>query len=185
LNAGFQRSIDFTKPEAVALATVTAEIHTNYLSPLHTITHFLPHLASLGPSSPASIILVSSGLALVPIPICPNYCASKAAMHSLAWSLRAQLSSPRSPQTNHIKVIEVIPPAVRTELMQPDLEAAGFDKFSLPLEPYADETWSALQSEAELDEVMCAVQAERFGHIEDEKKKAFQGLIAVLGKQGA
>ncbi|KAH8896485.1 NAD(P)-binding protein [Thozetella sp. PMI_491] len=185
LNAGFQRSIDFTKPETVALSTVTSEIQTNYLSPLHTVTHFLPHLTSLGPSTSASIILVSSGLALVPIPVCVNYCASKAAIHSFAWSLRAQLSSPRSPQMNHIRVIEIIPPAVQTELMQPDLAAAGFGKFSLPLEPYVDETWSALQGEADLDEVMCAVLLERFGHIEDEKKKAFQGLVAALAKQGA
>ena len=75
-------------------------MRTNYLSPLTTITAFLPHLTSLGPDNPAAIVLVTSGLAVVPMPRCPNYCASKAALHSLAWSLRAQLSAPDSPSTH-------------------------------------------------------------------------------------
>lgn len=70
LNAGFQRTVDFTRPDSVSIPSITSELHTNYLSPLATVTAFLPHLVSL--SSPASIYFVSSGLSLVPIARCPN-----------------------------------------------------------------------------------------------------------------
>ncbi|KAK5659885.1 hypothetical protein OQA88_13348 [Cercophora sp. LCS_1] len=90
LNAGFQRSLDFTRPESVSLPTVNSELTTNYLSPLHMVTHFLPHLTSIAPA-PASIVLVSSGLAVIPFPRCANYCATKAALHSLAWSSSSSL----------------------------------------------------------------------------------------------
>ncbi len=187
LNAGFQRTINFTKPEGISLATFTSEMQTNYLSPLHTITHFLPHLTSIGPSTPASIVFVSSGLALIPLPRCANYCATKAAIHSLAWSLRVQLSNPLSPETHHIKVVEVIPPAVQTELhpQQADLAAAGMDKFGVPLEGYADETWNSLRGDKELDEVMTSAATKMLGHVEDAKKEKFAGFIATLVKQGA
>ena len=185
LNAGFQRSLDFTSPETVSLTSVTSELNTNYLSPVYTVTHFLSHLTSVGPS-PASIILVSSGLALVPLPRCPNYCATKAAIHSLAWSLRAQLSSPSSPQTNHIRVVEIIPPAVQTELhpQQEDLVAKGQHRIGLLLEPYADETWNSLKSDEDLDEILSSVHAARLGHIDDTKKQVFDEMMAFMAKQG-
>ena len=52
----------------------------------------------------------SSGLALVPLPRCPNYCASKAALHQFIMCLRRQLEG------SSVKVIELFPPAVQTEL---------------------------------------------------------------------
>jgi len=57
----------------------------------------------------ATIVNVSSGLAFVPMPLKPIYCATKAAMHSYTQSLRVQLSA------TPVKVVELIPPATRTE----------------------------------------------------------------------
>lgn len=51
----------------------------------------------------------SSGLAMVPITRCPNYCASKAALHHWLLVLREQLK-----ETN-VKVIEIFPPAVQSK----------------------------------------------------------------------
>ncbi len=142
---------------------------------------FLPHLIARGPA-PASIVLVSSGLAIVHIPRCANYCATKAALHSLAWTLRSQLSS--APETRHVRVIEVVPPAVQTELhsQQEDLVHAGQTAFALPLEPYADETWAALQGDQ--DEILATVAKQRFGHVEDEKRKVFVTTMDFMKKMG-
>lgn len=105
LNAGIQRTLDFTNPSYDELSSkITSEIDTNYTSPLLTITAFLPHLISLGASSTAaSVILVTSGLALVPIARCANYCSTKSALHHFGLSLRSQMQS--SPATRHVRVI--------------------------------------------------------------------------------
>ena len=59
----------------------------------------------------ADIQLVSttSGLALVPMLRCPNYCASKAAMHHFILCLREQLKETK------VKVVELYPPAVQSK----------------------------------------------------------------------
>ncbi len=67
----------------------------------------IPHLLD---EKEAAIINVSSGLGFVPLAIMPLYCATKAAIHSFTLSLRHQLKD------TPIKVFEVIPPIVDTEL---------------------------------------------------------------------
>ncbi|KAH6896822.1 hypothetical protein B0T10DRAFT_506268 [Thelonectria olida] len=193
LNASLQRTVDFTNPETISRPLLTTEVHTNYLSPLHTLSLFLPHLISLGKTSPdpapASIVLVSSGVGLVPIPRCANYCATKSAIHSLAWTLRSQLSAPSSPDTQHIRVIEIIPGAVQTELhsTQPDLVAAGQGKIGDPLEEYADEAWGLLTAEEATpnDDIITPLMRDSWYAMEDEKRKAFRGLEAVFRKLAA
>jgi len=54
--------------------------------------------------------LPAAGLGFVPMPACPVYCATKAAARSFTQSMRFQLR-----ETN-IKVIDIIPPAVQTDL---------------------------------------------------------------------
>ncbi|GAM37732.1 hypothetical protein TCE0_033r07889 [Talaromyces pinophilus] len=141
---------------------------------------FLPHLQSL--SSPASIILVSSALGIVPLPRCANYCASKAALRSLAWSLRAQLSDDGQ-RSEHIRVIEIIPPAVKTELhtRQADLVAVGQVDFGIPLDQFIEETWLGLENGA-ADEISVGI-AKVYAASETEKKKAFEGLLAMVKEQ--
>ncbi|TDZ54979.1 putative oxidoreductase DltE [Colletotrichum trifolii] len=175
LNAGVQHSIDFTSPTSISLPQVSSELTTNYLAPIHLITHFLPHLQSL-PVKEAHVILVSSGLALVPTPRCPNYCATKAALHSLTWSLRTQLADDRV--SSHIRVIEIMPPAVQTELhsIQPDLVAAGQADIGITLDDFTEETWTALE-EGKLDEVIVG-PAKNFAHVETDKRTVFDKLAA-------
>ncbi|KAK3681323.1 hypothetical protein B0T22DRAFT_485412 [Podospora appendiculata] len=196
LNAGFQRTLDFTTPSTISLPAVTAEVATNYLSPVHTITHFLSHLLSLSPS-PAAILLVSSGLAVIPFPRCANYSATKSAIHSLAWSLRSQLAGPDAPHAHHMRVVELLPPAVQTELhpLQPDLVAAGQDKIGIPLAAYVDETWADLISDdddeaggtrgGERDEIAHTVHREKLAGAEEKKREGFRAFVAFMRKQGA
>lgn len=101
----------------------------------------------------------------------------KAALHSLTWSLRAQLSS--SAGSGHVRVVEILPPAVQTELhaLQPELVAKGQADIGLPLKAFTDETWESLEKwDAKEDEVMVKQVEESFGHLEDGKRVAFEQL---------
>ena len=80
------------------------EIQINVLAPLHLTTLFV-QLKSLD-----TIINVASGLAFVPLTKVPVYCATKAFFHSYTISLRHLL------KTKNIEVIEMIPPALNTDL---------------------------------------------------------------------
>ncbi|KAK0371227.1 short chain dehydrogenase [Colletotrichum limetticola] len=174
LNAGVQNTFDFTP---ALLETAKNELNLNYLSPLIATTHILPHFESLSTST--AVILVTSGLAIVPMPRCANYCASKAALRSLTWSLRAQLAD-RGPHTESIRVIEIVPPAVKTELhtRQAHLVAAGRAGVGMPLEQFIDETWEELEK-GEVDDIIIG-QAKHYACGEEERKKAFNGLLVML-----
>lgn len=173
LNAGFQQALNFADPASVGLAGVTAEITVNYLSPVHAATLFLPHLTALGRD--AAVVFVTSGLALVPISRCPNYCASKAALHSLVWTLRSQLQS--SPVTReHVRVIEIIPPAVQTELHT----RQGMSAVGMPLAQFIDETWAGLTADEPLDEVLPQMLKDQSGHVEDAKREVYKKYEAMF-----
>lgn len=57
-----------------------------------------------------TLINVSSALAFVPLPSAPIYSATKAAIHSYTQSLRFQL------EETGVEVIELMPPAVKTDM---------------------------------------------------------------------
>jgi len=105
-NAGIQKMVDFTTG-ANGLFSNGDEIATNLTAPIHMAALFAPFLMR---QQAAAIVNVSSGLGFVPIAAMPVYCATKAAMHSFSVSLRYQL------RDTSVKVFEIIPPAVETEL---------------------------------------------------------------------
>lgn len=101
-NAGIQNwmqvdDIDFyTKAKS--------EIEINVLAPIHLTSLFL-NLKSL-----ETIMNVTSGLAFVQLAKAPVYCATKAFFHSFTLSQRYLLKA------RNIEVIEIIPPALNTDL---------------------------------------------------------------------
>lgn len=105
-NAGIQRDVDFTKGIAEFLAGEN-EIKINLEAPIILSGMLVPYLT--GKKDPA-IINVSSGLGFVPAARMPVYSATKAALHAFSMALRHQLSK------IGIKVFEVVPPGVDTEL---------------------------------------------------------------------
>jgi len=105
-NAGIQRQIDFSRGRN-QLVVGEDEIAINFSAPVHLSALFIPHLME---KAEAAIMNVSSGLGFVPLTIMPVYCATKAALHSFSWSLRHQL------RKTNVRVFEVIPPMVDTEL---------------------------------------------------------------------
>lgn len=104
-NAGIQYISDLTQP--VNLQKVREETETNFIAPVHLASLFSSHLTS---KKEAAIVNISSGLAFVPIAFMAVYCATKSAIHSLTLSLRYQLKE------TSVKVFEIAPPAVDTEL---------------------------------------------------------------------
>ncbi|HEY3874435.1 MAG TPA: SDR family NAD(P)-dependent oxidoreductase [Candidatus Kapabacteria bacterium] len=105
-NAGMQREVDFTKG-LEALESGDNEIGINLEAAVYLTAAFTPYLMT---KASAAIANVSSGLGFIPIASLPIYCATKAALHSLTISLRHQLRNSR------VKVFEIIPPTVDTEL---------------------------------------------------------------------
>lgn len=104
-NAGIMRNLNLNQERD--LCDVTREIETNLSGPVRMIQQFLPHLKT---RPEALIVNVSSGLAFVPMPASPVYCATKAAIHSFTQSLRVQLAG------TCVSVVELAPPGVETPL---------------------------------------------------------------------
>ncbi len=101
-NAGIQHWMDITDNSFYEKAN--EEIAINVLAPVHLTTLFTK-LKSLD-----TIINVTSGLAFIPFSKIPVYCATKAFLRSFTLSLRHSLKD------TNIEVIEMIPPALNTDL---------------------------------------------------------------------
>ncbi len=88
------------------LVALTSEIDINLAGPIRLVSALIGQIKA----NQGTILNVSSGLAYVPLQAAPIYCATKAAMHSYTITLRQQLAD------HGIEVIELMPPAVKTEL---------------------------------------------------------------------
>jgi uncharacterized oxidoreductase len=106
-NAGIMRTINVHET-GDSLEALTKEIEINLNGPIRMVKQFLSHLKT---KPTAAIMNVSSGLAFVPLPTSPVYCATKAGLHSFTMSLRVQL------KRSNVKVFELAPPATQTELL--------------------------------------------------------------------
>ncbi|KAL2071380.1 hypothetical protein VTL71DRAFT_12615 [Oculimacula yallundae] len=175
LNSGIQRRLDFTSPSTIDFQSLTTELTTNYISPVHFVTAFLPHFTNLSSKEKkeTSLVFTTSDLALVPIVRCPGYCASKAALHHLILCLREQLKH-TSPLT---KVIEILPPAVQTELHdsknQPDIKDGR--NIGIPLDEFTEEAWRGLC--AGLTDVPVGMAKKSYEGWEKERQKVFRGMV--------
>jgi uncharacterized oxidoreductase len=105
-NAGIMRELNVHK--ALSAEDFTREVDVNLKGPLWMVAKFLPHLKQ---QPTAALVNVTSGLAFVPLPTCPVYCATKAGLHSFTRSLRVQLKNTR------VQVFELAPPATETPLL--------------------------------------------------------------------
>jgi uncharacterized oxidoreductase len=104
-NAGIQKATDLKKGEEELKGE--DEIDINLKAPIQLSALLIPLLLK---KKEAAIINISSGLGFVPIASMPIYCATKTAIHSFSISMRYQLKD------TSIKVFEIIPPTVDTEL---------------------------------------------------------------------
>lgn len=131
-NAGIQRR-GVQLAETEDWVPIHQEIAINLEAPIHLARLFAPHLSK---QKRPAIINVTSGLAFVPLAMVPVYCATKAALHSFTLSLRHGLAH------TPVKVIEIIPPAVNT-----DLGGKGLHDFGVPLNEFSDSIFKQLQGD--------------------------------------
>jgi uncharacterized oxidoreductase len=122
--------------------TIDSTIATNLTAPLQLTTALLPHLQQ---QPKAAVIMVTSGLAFVPLAMTPTYCATKAAIHSWTVSLRYQLKD------TSVQVLELAPPYVQTELMGAHQAS---DPRAMPLDDYISQTMEILSTQPEAREIL-------------------------------
>lgn len=139
-NAGIQQWVNVT--DADFFARAQAEMVINMEAPVH-----LAHLFLALPKLKA-IMNVSSGLAFSPLARTPVYSATKAFIRSFTLSLRYLLKD------RGIEVIEVIPPALNT-----DLGGKGLHDHAPPVSAFLDAIFPQL--EAGQNEVAFAFSEER------------------------
>src|SRR5665647_248505 len=140
-NAGIQRMIDFKKGTEDIIRHRAAdgedEIEVNFRSLVYLTALFTPHLMK---QEDSAIINVSSGLAFHPMAILPVYCATKAAVHMISMLLRQQL------ERTTVKVFELIPPMVDTNLDKGARKARGQTYFGITTEEFVQPAMKAFES---------------------------------------
>ena len=120
------------------------------------------------------IITVSSGLAFLPRFFQPTYCASKAAIHSYTQSLRYQLKD------TPVRVLELIPPYVQTELSGPQQAS---DPNAMPLAAFIAEAAELLGTEPTPDEICVErVRMEREAEASGDYDALFRQIQRLHGR---
>lgn len=125
-NAGIQQWMSIGDDDFFERSEV--EIATNIEAPVH-LTALFSKL-----DSASTIVNVTSGLSFVPYSKVPVYSATKAFFHSFTVSTR-HLLKPRG-----IEVIEIIPPAINT-----DLGGKGLHDFAPPVSEFVESVFQQLK----------------------------------------
>lgn len=158
------------RSDIMDLADAEAMVTTNLLGPIRLTAALLPHLRQQAEAQgEAAILNVTSGLAFVPLVATPTYNATKAALHSYSESLRSQL------QGTGVGVIEVIPPAVATDLMP----GHAANPNSMPLAAYITETMALLADPAATEIRVERVKVLRNAEADGQYAKVFAMLNAA------
>ncbi len=161
--AGVMRVEDWTDP-ASFLDSAEATVTTNVLGPIRLIAAFIEHLRA---QPDATIMTVSSGLAFTPLKVTPSYNASKAAIHMLSESLRLQYAG------TSVRVVELVPPAVRTALLPGHEESEN----AMPLDAFVSEAVGLLESRPDAKEILVErVKFLRYG----EARGDYDHVVATL-----
>lgn len=162
-NAGIMRFEDLTRRRDLSDAEAT--IATNLLGPIRLTDALVEHLVA---QPNAAIVNVSSGLAFVPRTDAATYSATKAAVHSYTVSLRHRLR-------DRVQVIELVPPAVQTELTPGQSTRAGF----MPLQQFIDEVMVQFGRTPVPDEILVErVNFQRRAELENRFEQTVQQLNA-------
>ncbi|KZT05922.1 NAD(P)-binding protein [Laetiporus sulphureus 93-53] len=177
-SSGIQELYNFTNPEQVDLDELEREWSTNYTAIVIMITFFLPHFLKLSQEGrPSFIIPITSGLAMTPAAWVPNYCATKAALHSFSLSLNAQLKNTK------VNIMEIMPPLVESELHDHQGTAPMMSKFWMPLVDFTKEAMEGLKR-GDL-QIPVGTNAEQWNEFEKGKIERVARLLEHFERYGA
>jgi uncharacterized oxidoreductase len=121
--------------EAIDEELLTSTVTTNLLGPIGVTSELIDHLKT---QPDAVIVNVTSVLGFVPMAVTSVYSATKAALHSYTLSQRYRLRG------TGVRVIEIAPPWVRTELLNSSQEERA-----MPLDDFIKEAIAQLGTNAE------------------------------------
>ncbi|HEY8608016.1 MAG TPA: SDR family oxidoreductase [Noviherbaspirillum sp.] len=137
-NAGIMRYEDLRKTGN--LHDAEAQVTTNLLGPIRLTSALIDHLVR----QPNPVVVnVTSGLAFVPRADAATYSTTKAGIHVYTLALREQLK-------DSVKVVELIPPAVQTELTPGQSTRENY----MPINAFMDEVMALFGQQPVPDEIL-------------------------------
>ena len=144
LASGIGSMLSFLDASSSTESGIIAECNTNVTAQMLLTRIFVPHLSSIAAKDkPAIFFLMGAGLGYVPVGFLPVYCGTKAAIHSLALSLRQEINKADNQNIkNNLSVVEVVAPFVDTEYAKAFKSPSGPQP--MPVKEYIDETMAAL-----------------------------------------
>ena len=137
-NAGMMKMDDVAG--AVDDEALVSTLTTNVMGPIRMTAALIEHFKK---QESATVIYTTSGLAFTPLAPASVYCATKAAMHSYLLSQRYALKG------TSVKVLEIAPPYVQTELTGAEMKS---DPRAMPLDDFIQQTMAVLGTDS--DEVL-------------------------------
>lgn len=142
-NAGVQRPLQVSKTDDF-LSKADQEIDINIRGPMHLALALLPHFES---KPYALIVNISSVLGFLPSSIInPVYNGTKAWLHFWTMNLRSQLKA----QGSKVRVVEIAPPQVETDLHRerenPDDNKKENSPSALSVDEFVQEVAKKLQN---------------------------------------
>jgi len=166
-NAGIQRRIALAADSA-PWSEHQREIDILLSGPIHLNSLLVPIM--LKHARPGVIVNVTSGGAFIPQVFAPIYSACKAALHSYTVTLRHAL------QGTPLRVVELIPPAIRTALAGPGASHGA------PLNEFCDTVFPELFGDSETVGFGPTSSVE-FNQLIDAPKKLFAASAARFPTQ--
>ena len=167
-NAGIMRHEDLSTHSD--LSDAQAQITTNLLGTIRMTNALVDHLKT---QANAVIVTVSSGLAFVPRADAAVYSACKAAVHVYSQCLRRQLAG-------QVDVIELVPPAVQTELTPGQSVREGY----LPLNAFMDEVMALFSEQPTPCEIVVErARLQRLAEREGRFEQVFERINANAAQQ--
>ena len=154
-NAGIQQWTSITDEDFYE--RVKKEMTINMEAPVHLTSMFIK-LNSLN-----SVINVTSGLSFCPLAIVAVYSATKAFFHSFTLSMQKVLKE------KNIEVIELIPPAINT-----DLGGKGLHDYAPPVSDFIESIFTQLENGKTT--LTFGMSEKMLNAGPEELKKAFEGM---------